>query len=289
MILVVGATGQLGSKITRGLIARSMRVRALARPGSAHQPLEQLGAEVVPGDLRNPGSLDAACAGVDTVITTANSARRGGEDTVSSVDLKGTQSLIDAATAAGVRRFIYTSVLGASADSPVPFLAAKGSSEAHLRASGMEWTVLAPDAFMESWPARVVGAPALAGAPVVIVGEGRRRHMFVAEDDVAAFAVVAADSREATNQRIPIGGPDALTWYDVVAVYERVLGRPLQVTSVAPGEPVPGVPPAVLPLLASFETYDSVFDARESASRFGIALTPLETVARRQTAVPPAR
>jgi NADH dehydrogenase len=284
MILVVGATGQLGSKITSGLLARSRDVRVLSRPASAYQPAQQLGADVVLGDLKDRPSLDAACAGVDTVITTANSIRRGGEDTVSSVDANGTRSLIDAAKAAGVRRFIYTSVLGAVPDSPVPFLAAKAANEAHLRGSGMAWTVLAPNAFMESWPARVVGAPALAGAPVVIVGEGRRRHTFVAEDDVAAFAVAAVDSPHAVNQRVAIGGPEALSWRDVVALYERVVGRPLEVRFVRAGEPVPGLPPAVLPLLASFDTYDSVFDTQQPASLFEITLTSLETVARRQAA-----
>jgi NADH dehydrogenase len=284
MILVVGATGQLGSKITSGLLARSRDVRVLSRPASAYQPAQQLGAEVVLGDLKDRPSLDAACAGVDTVITTANSIRRGGEDTVSSVDASGTRSLIEAAKAAGVRRFVYTSVLGAAPDSPVPFLAAKAANEAHLRGSGMAWTVLAPNAFMESWPARVVGAPALAGAPVVIVGEGRRRHTFVAEDDVAAFAVAAVDSPHAVNQRVAIGGPEALSWRDVVALYERVVGRPLEVRFVSAGEPVPGLPPAVLPLLASFDTYDSVFDTQQPASLFEITLTSLETVAWRQAA-----
>jgi NADH dehydrogenase len=137
---------------------------------------------------------------------------------------------------------------------------------------------------MESWPARVVGAPALAGAPVVIVGEGRRRHTFVAEDDVAAFAVAAVDSPQAINQRVAIGGPEALSWRDVVALYERVVGRPLEVRFVSAGEPVPGLPPAVLPLLASFDTYDSVFDTQQPASLFGITLTSLETIARRQAA-----
>jgi len=284
MILVVGATGQLGSRITSGLLARSRDVRVLSRPASAYQTAQQLGAEVVLGDLKDRPSLDAACAGVDTVITTANSIRRGGEDTVSSVDASGTRSLIEAAKAAGVRRFVYTSVLGAVPDSPVPFLAAKAANEAHLRESGMAWTVLAPNAFMESWPARVVGAPALAGAPVVIVGEGRRRHTFVAEDDVAAFAVAAVDSPQAINQRVAIGGPEALSWRDVVALYERVVGRPLEVRFVSAGEPVPGLPPAVLPLLASFDTYDSVFDTQQPASLFGITLTSLETIARRQAA-----
>jgi NADH dehydrogenase len=284
MILVVGATGQLGFKITSGLLARSRDVRVLARPASAYQQAQQLGADVVLGDLKDRPSLDAACAGVETVITTANSVRRGGEDTVSSVDANGTRSLIEAAKAAGVRRFVYTSVLGAAPDSPVPFLAAKAANEAHLRGSGMAWTVLAPNAFMESWPARVVGAPALAGAPVVIVGEGRRRHTFVAEDDVAAFAVAAVDSPHAVNQRVAIGGPEALSWRDVVALYERVVGRPLEMRFVRAGEPVPGLPPAVLPLFASFDTYDSVFDTQQTASLFGITLTSLETVARRQAA-----
>jgi NADH dehydrogenase len=284
MILVVGATGQLGSKITSGLLARSRDVRVLSRPASADQAAH-LGADVVLGDLKDRPSLDAACAGVDTVITTANSVRRGGDDTVSSVDASGTRSLIEAARAAGVRRFIYTSVLGAAPDSPVPFLAAKAANEAHLRESGLAWTVLAPNAFMESWPARVVGAPALAGAPVVIVGEGRRRHTFVAEDDVAAFAVAAVENPHAVHQRVAIGGPEALSWRDVVALYERVVGQPLEVRFVGAGEPVPGLPPAVLPLLASFDTYDSVFDTQQPASLFGITLTSLETVARRQAAL----
>jgi uncharacterized protein YbjT (DUF2867 family) len=150
MILVVGATGQLGSKIVRGLIAKGERVRILARPGSASQPLADLGAEVSFGDLRDPGSLALACRDVDTVISTANSARRSGDDNVTTVDRDGTRALIDAAAAAGVRHFIYVSVRGATADSPVPFLAAEGQSELHLRASGMAWTILAPNAFMEA-------------------------------------------------------------------------------------------------------------------------------------------
>ena len=90
MILVVGATGSLGSNIVRRLLARGEQARVLVRAGSAYQPLEQQGATVSIGDLKDRASLDRACAGIDTVITTANSAKRGGDDNVDSVDARGT-------------------------------------------------------------------------------------------------------------------------------------------------------------------------------------------------------
>ena len=77
MILIVGATGNLGGAITRTLLAQGLPVRILARSQSNYQPLVDEGAQVVLGDLKERGSLDAACQGVDTVITTANSAARG--------------------------------------------------------------------------------------------------------------------------------------------------------------------------------------------------------------------
>jgi uncharacterized protein YbjT (DUF2867 family) len=284
MILVVGATGQLGSKVVRGLLAKRKPVRILARPASAYQPLADLGAQVAFGDLTDPPSLAAACQGIDTVVSTANSARRGGADNVETVDSRGTQNLIDAAAAVGVRHFIYVSVLGVNVNSPVPFLAAKARSEEQLRASGMKWTILAPNAFMESWPARVIGIPASEGRPATIIGEGRARHMFVAEDDVAAFILAAVDNPDAHDRHVPIGGPQPLSWIDVAAIYERVLGRKVDLVHAAPGQPVPGIPPPVLPILAALDTYETVFDTGVSAGAFGVALTPLEDVARRQVA-----
>src|SRR5690349_4380607 len=103
MILVVGATGQLGSLITHRLLTRGQPVRILTRAQSASQPLEQSGAQPILGDLKERASLDAACAGVDVVITTANAVQRGGADTLQAVDVEGNRHLIDAARAAGVK------------------------------------------------------------------------------------------------------------------------------------------------------------------------------------------
>ena len=282
MILVAGATGDLGSVVARRLLADGKRVRALVRSEDRGATLQAAGAELVIGDLKDAASLHGACRGVDTVITTANSAKRGGDDNPQAVDLEGNRHLIDAARAAGVKQFIFVSALGARADSPVPFLAAKGKTEEYLRASGIPFTIVSPTAFMEVWAARLVGAPAHAGQPVTLVGEGRRMHSFISAGDVASFVIAAIDHPSAIKAQLVIGGPEALSFRDVVSVYERVLGREIPVRTVKPGEPIPGVPPVVAGIAASFDAYDSVIDMRDMARTFGVRLTRLEEVIRRE-------
>src|SRR5207245_503966 len=112
MILVVGATGELGSAIVRRLLGRGERVRALVRKSSDASRVQELrgaGAETVEGDLKDPASLQRACASIEAVVTTANSARRGPPDTVETVDDKGNAALVEAAKKAGVRRFVFVS------------------------------------------------------------------------------------------------------------------------------------------------------------------------------------
>jgi uncharacterized protein YbjT (DUF2867 family) len=127
-----------------------------------------------------------------------------------------------------------------------------------------------------------VGVPALTGQTVTLVGEGRRRHSFVSNRDVAAYAVEVLDHPEARDKYLPIGGPEPLSWRDVVATYERVLGRSIPVEFVAIGEPVPGLPDPMPALLTGMETYDSVVDMDELSDTFGVRPTTLETFVREQ-------
>jgi len=300
MILVVGATGVVGGMIARGLLEQGKEVRVLVRRDSPSSQLVQqglatsaetlieTGAQPVHGDLRDRASLDAALENVETVVTTANSAMRGGADSLQSVDLEGNRNLIEAARDAGVDHFTFVSLLGADPDHPDPFMQAKGQSEASLRESGMGHTILAPTAFMEVWPAMVVGMPALQGQTVTLVGEGSRRHSFVSNRNVAAFAVNAVDHPAALNRHLAIGGPEALTWREVVATYERVLERSIPVEYVAMGEPVPDLPDPMPEMLEGMETYDSVVEMEETSRTFGVPLTMLETFVREQVASQPA-
>lgn len=280
MILVVGATGTLGGMITRGLLERGKQVRILVRGGSDYGSLVTAGAEPVIGDLSDRAALGRAVSGVETVLTTANSARRGGQDTVESVEIQGNRSLIDAARDAGVRHFIFTSAIGAAVDSPVPFLRGKGLTEAHLKSTGMDYTILSPNLFMEVWFAHIIGKPVREGNPVTIVGGGNRRHSFVSIKDVAAFAVAAVDNAAARNEQILIGGPEALSWNDVVQRAGGVVGRELGVRRIQPGEMLPGLPAVVSGLMAGTDTYDSPMEMTETARAFGVHLTPAGQVLR---------
>jgi uncharacterized protein YbjT (DUF2867 family) len=137
---------------------------------------------------------------------------------------------------------------------------------------------------MESWPGIVVGGRALAGQPVVLVGDGKRRHAYIAEHDVAQFVVAAIGNPAARGRTLSVGGPAAVTWAEVLATYEQVLGRPIDVRFVKPGEHVEGIRDVLLQLLGIYDTFDTVFDTQPLAAEFGVALTPLDAWVRASTA-----
>src|SRR6476620_12174308 len=115
MVLVVGGSGDLGSRIVRRLRDGGAEVRCLVRPGTDEATLRGWGADVVRGDLTDPASLRAACEGVETVVATATAIARvlagARHPDLHEVDEVGMASLV-AAAGAGVARFVYLSYAG---------------------------------------------------------------------------------------------------------------------------------------------------------------------------------
>jgi NADH dehydrogenase len=270
--------------IARSLAGNGAPLRVMTRSGST----DIAGAEAVQGDLKDRSTLDAACRGIATVITTANSAQRGGDDNVSTVDEAGNVALIDAARQAGVGHFILISAAGVDEASPVPLFAAKARAERHLRESGMKWTIVAPHVFMDVWFPMIVGSALAARQPVALVGGGTRRHSFIAVQDVAAFTVAAVDHPAAIDQRLMLGGPEALSWTEVVDRTSAILGSPVPSVAIDPGSPIPTLPPPVDAVIgnlaAGLELQDVIIDTTEAARTFGVTLTPAETILRNMLA-----
>ena len=276
MHLVVGATGMLGGMVARRLLERGDAVRILVRPGSDASALAGAGAEPVTGDLKDRASLERACAGVDTVVTTANSAMRGGDDTPQTVEIEGNRNLIDAARTAGVQQFVFVSAIGADENSPVDFLRGKGLAERHLRESGLRWTIVAPNIFIEIWGGMVVEGAAAAGRAPMIVGKGERRHSFISIHDVAAFTVAMVGNPQAYDRYVALGGPEPVSWRDIVERYNRARGTSLALQSLTPAEAMAAMPPAAAGLLAGMDTYDSPIPMDELYAEFGVRPTTID-------------
>ena len=282
MILVAGATGMVGGMIVDGLLARGQRVRALVRSAKSAEIFQARGVDTAPGDFKDRASLDRACVGAEVVITTANSASRGGSDTPESVEEQGNCNLIDAARAAGVRQFVFVSALGSDLNSPVPLLRGKAIAEQYLRESGLTHTILMPNLYLEILCPNIVGRAAQAGQPVTLIGEGRRQHSMISAADVAAFAVAAAGNERAYNRVLVVGGPEAVSWHDVIAAHERVQGRRIEVRYLPLGGVLPGLPDFVSGFMNLLETYDSVIPMESLAQEFGVRQVTVDECIERQ-------
>jgi len=219
MILVVGATGVLGRETVQRLLADHRRIRVLVRSGERARSLAASGVDVVQGDLIDRASLTRACAGVRRVFAAAHSAFGRGRYRSELVDGDGHRALIDAARAAAVECFVYTSAMGAAADHPVDFFRTKYAVEQYLRASGMAHVVLRPSAFME-WHAHVFnGKSILDRGHTLLLGSGTKRRNFVAARDVARVAARALTDAQAMPPIVTIGGPDNFTGDEIARIY----------------------------------------------------------------------
>src|SRR5215210_1517462 len=143
-VLVVGATGSLGSKVVDELLKRGKNVRALVRPTTDASRLESRGVEIARGDMLDLDSLVAAMNGADAVIATAAGYTRGGKN-ANDIDTVGNANLAEAAHRAGIRRFVLTS----DQTPDVPHFWHKKVAEDELEQLGVPFLALRPGAFVD--------------------------------------------------------------------------------------------------------------------------------------------
>lgn len=232
-ILVVGATGFLGMEICRQLAATNKNVSGLVRKtadqGKANS-LKQLGVQLIEGDLKNSASIKKALQGITTIISTASStfSRQDG-DSIQSVDNDGQSNLIDEAVAAGVSHFIFVSFC--FNPDGFPLQAAKERAERKLDASGMSYSIIKPSFFIEAWLSPAIGFD-FPNAKATIYGEGKNKISWISIPDVAAFTVAAVDNPAAKNKTLIVGGPDALSPLEVVALFEKTGSKKFELQHV---------------------------------------------------------
>jgi NADH dehydrogenase len=230
MILVVGATGLLGSEICQRLRARGLAVRAMVRQSADADRLEALrnaGVSFCWGDLKDTSSLREACFGVEAVISSASStfSRQEG-DSIETVDRAGQLSLIDAARSAGVDHFTFVSI-PRNMLRESPLTRAKAEVARALADNGIGYTILAANYFMEIWLSPALGFD-YGQRKVVLFGDGRALISWVSYKDVAELAVRSHLTPDARNRTLDVGGPQDLSPLEVVRIFEKVLGVPFE-------------------------------------------------------------
>jgi uncharacterized protein YbjT (DUF2867 family) len=239
IIAVTGATGQQGGKVARRLLAQGWKVRALTRDVDkpAAIELKNAGAQVIRGDMDARDELDAAFQGVYGVFSVQNfwlpTVGYDGE-------IRQGIAVADAAKAAGVEHFVYSSVGAAHRGMGQKHFASKWIIEQYLHSLAIPVTILRPVAFMENyaWSRDAI----LHGN---FQGFGLRPDktvQLVATEDIGAFAELAfADPERYLGQTVELAG-DELTENQIAEVFSKVIGRPVK--AAGPRQNAPGADPS---------------------------------------------
>lgn len=232
MILLVGATGRLGKAVAERLLDDGVPFRAACRSAAGAQWLVERGVEVVHLDLESGRGLPEALAGATRIVACVHGLLGKSRHSIERLDVRGHAALIDAAAGLAVRRFVYISALGASPDHPSEFWRAKARTEQHLKASGLDYVILRPSAFMDLYAHDLIGASVLSGKRVFLLGSGTTARNMIAVADVARAAILALRSDDPSRRTIEIGGHDNPTEREVAALYARLAGVPCRVRSL---------------------------------------------------------
>ena len=256
MILITGATGTTGREIVEELRrAGASGVRALVRDPARASFIREAGFETVAGDFDRPETLYAALEGVErSLLLTPPSPQT----------VEHNRAFIDAARRSGLRHVVKVSAIGADAGAPDGFARWHGESEELLKSSGLAWTMLRPNSFMQNLLGQA-GQIAATGRIFQAVGDAR--IAFIDVRDVAAVAARALTEDGHEGETYVLSGPEPLTFHDVAAKLSEASGRKITYAPVAAEQYRAGALAAGMPawLVDALEALNVMFAAGHAA------------------------
>jgi len=196
--------------------------RAAHLPASVH---------ILTGDLQDPGTAATAVRGCTTVISAVHGFVGPGKPSPEAIDRDANRTLIQAAATAGVQHLVLVSVLAAAEDHPMSLHRAKYAAEQAVRASDLEWTIIRPAAYLETWIA-VIGAKLAGNGPALVLGPGRNPVNFVSAQDVAAVVDLAVRDRSLRGQILEVAGPENLPFTEIAQRLIAAGGTPARTRHV---------------------------------------------------------
>ena len=223
---VTGATGFVGREVVKALRARGMEVRCLLHAPGRDRVLEGQQVDVHYGSVQDPETLKAAFYNVDVAVHLVAIIRESHNATFEGVIRQGTENLVAMARSEGVKQFIYVSAIGTIDDPDYPYLYNKWRAEQALIGSGLPYTILRPsilfgegDEFINTMAGMVRSFPI-----IPIAGSGSATFQPLAVDELARCVAAAAGREDLMEKVIEIGGPDYLSYDDMVDIIAHTYG-----------------------------------------------------------------
>lgn len=215
-IVITGATGNTGQVIAEELKRRGVPFKAMARSGKNRARLMAAGTEAVHGDFDDPASLVRALDGAEKAYLCCTPDHLVGPRET---------AFISAAKKAGVRHIVKCSAYGAGIDSWSGNLRSHGRVERALVDSGIQYTILRPHGFMQTFT--LMGWDLVQKAGVLTAPFGDGSMPLIDVRDVATVAVKALTERGHANKEYDLTGGEALSFYQIAEIMTRELGRPV--------------------------------------------------------------
>ena len=220
MILVTGATGNVGGAVIANLTAKGEGTRVLIRDQEKAQGLRDAGVEVIVGDLENAESLDAAFTGVDKVfLCTAN-----GPNQVSQAN-----NSIAAAKRSGRPRVVRFSGIKSAIDSEIRIGRQHAETEAALKESGLPYTIIRAQSFMQN---TLMAAQTVASDGVMYMPLKDGKVAWIDVRDIGEVAAHVLTSAGHEGKTYTLTGPESISFYDVAEALSKALGKGVKYVDV---------------------------------------------------------
>lgn len=218
MIVITGATGQLGRLVINALLKKipSNQLIAAVRDVDKAQDIAALGVNVRHADYNQPSSWDAALKGAEKILLISSS--EIGQR------VQQHQAVIDATSRAGVKHLIYTSILHADT-STLALASEHKSTESAIQASGLAYTILRNGWYTENYS---MGIPAALAQGVVYGCAGDGRISSATRKDFAEAAVEVLTSEHHTNKVYELAGDNAFTMTEFAAELSLLHGKTIK-------------------------------------------------------------
>jgi len=230
MLLLTGATGLVGSALLRRLVAEGTSVRCLVRD-PRRLGAQRVRVQIALGDLTDPPSFRNAMRGVHTVVHLAASIRDQPRGSIEELNGIATWRMVRAAQRAGVERFVFFSVLGASTHHRTRFFRAKALAEQAVAEAGLRSTIFAPSIVYAPGDPWLTLLERMALLPVMPVsGRGRATYQPIWAEDVAdcviaALRAPAPDGERNATEHFELAGPQTLSHNEIVRLVLHSQGR----------------------------------------------------------------